>query len=139
MIRRITVQSCPVCKEELIRGESDFIKIGSPLVTCYKCGRTYKTHLRTEWCHYSPKIRPFLLPLFFALGVMLMSLSKGFWGALLGALMGFGIGIVFFGIPNLVRIISSIVRMRKPEYLRKLLDHGVIFQFEYDERMKGRK
>ena len=139
MVRRITVQSCPVCKEELIRGESDFIKIGSPLITCYKCNRTYTTHLRVEWCHYTPKIRPFLLPLFFALGTALLSLSNGLWRTLLGALMGFTIGIVLFCLPNLFRIFFSISRMRKPEYLQKLLTHGVITQFEYDQRMKNRK
>ena len=139
MVRRITVQSCPICKEELIRGESDFVKIGSPLVTCCKCGRTYKTHLRTEWFRYSPKIRPFLLPLFFALAMMLMGAQGGLWGAVLGAFMGFAIGIVLFCIPNLVRISASMARMRKPEYLKELLDHELIFQFEYDELMKRTK
>ena len=139
MVRHIIRQSCPACNIELVSGELGFTKIGSPLVTCYRCNKTYTTHLRVEWCHYSPKIRPFLIPLFFALGTMLLSLSKGLLGALLGALMGFTIGIVLCGLPNLFRIVSSILRMRKPEYLKKLLDHGVIQQSEYDMRMKNKR
>lgn len=139
MVRNIIQQSCPFCKIELIRGESDFTKIGSPLVTCYRCNRTYTTHLRVEWCHYKPKIRPFLVPLFFALGVTLLSLSKGLLGALVGGLMGFLIGLVLFCLPNLFRIFSSIARMCKPDYLQKLLAHGVIPQSEYDMRMQNKR
>lgn len=41
-----------------------------------------------------------------------------------------------FRLPTLFRIVASSARMRKPEYLKQLLDYGVITQFEYDQRTK---
>lgn len=140
MRRYIKRESCPVCKIELIRGELGSEKIGSPLVTCYKCGRTYTTNLRVEWCHYEHKLRVFFIPLFMAFGCILMGLSSKNVLAILGAgLLGFFFGIVTCCLPNMFRILASILRMRKPDYLKKLLDHRVINQTEYDLRMKNKR
>lgn len=134
----IRKEYCPACKRELIRGDAGSTKIASPLVTCSYCGKTSRTHLNAEWCHTERKVLRFGPGYFMALGGFLVSLeNKGVLGALLMALCAFLIYMGIFHIPTLIRIIASNARMRKPEYLKQLLDYGVITKFEYDMRTTG--
>ena len=134
----IRKEYCPACKRELIRGDAGSTKIASPLITCSYCGKISRTYMNAEWCHIERKALRFWPGYGMALGGFLVSLeNKGVLGALLMALCAFLIYMGIFHIPTLIRIIASNARMRKPEYLKQLLDYGVITKFEYDMRTTG--
>lgn len=133
---RITyhVQSCPACNKQLLKVQAGTTLIGSPLITCKKCGRTYRTELRTEWYQYQNKwvvfIWPILLPTIFLLASLFMEdIAVGVFGALFLALP---LGLVMSG-KETIRIIQSKKRMRDQAYLSQLLQMRIISVDEYME------
>lgn len=131
------VQSCPKCGKRLLKVAAGGQIIGSPLLTCKGCGRTYKTDLRAEWYNYASKWTLWGIPLIIT-GTML----------LVGMLMGdpaIGIMAAFFGLifglcmtaKDLVRMLQSKKRMRDPQYLAKLLEYGLITADEYETFMRS--
>ena len=138
----IRKEYCPACKRELIRGDAGSTKIASPLITCSYCGKISRTYMNAEWCHTERKVLRFWPGYGMAAGGFLLGLENpllvtGVLGALLKALVCFLFYMGLFHIPTLIRIIASNARMRKPEYLKQLLDYGVITKFEYDMRTTG--
>ena len=125
------IQSCPKCQKQLLKVMAGTTIIGSPLITCKKCGTTYKTNLRTEWYNYQPKYMLWLLPLLLtvsmlAVGVVMGEPAIGVAAAIFGLLFGLG-----FTIKDLIRMIKSKKRMRDPKHLENLLLYGVISPAEY--------
>lgn len=126
------VQSCPHCGKRLLKVAAGGQIIGSPLLTCKQCGRTYKTDLRTEWYNYPSKAMLWAMPLIIA-GVMLlvgMVMGEPAIGVL-AAIIGLIIGLCI-SFKDVVRMIQSKKRMRDPQYLDQLLQYGAITQSEYE-------
>ena len=128
------VQSCPACNKQLLKVQVGTTLIGSPLITCKKCGKTYHTELRTEWYQYQNKwvvfIWPILLPIVFLLvGLFMQDMAVGVFGALFLALP---IGLFMSG-RETIRIIQSKKRMRNQSYLSQLLQMRIISVDEYRE------
>ena len=135
-----TVQSCPRCGKRLLRQDAGTIRIGSPLLHCRKCDQYYRTNMRQEWCHMQGKAWHFLRwPVLLAIlfGISMTFTAKHILGLLAGALGGIVFGLVFC-IPDLCRLVSSLVRMRNPDHLRRLRDHGIISPDEYEDRLDAR-
>ena len=135
-----TVQSCPRCGKRLLKQDATIIKIGSPLLHCRKCKQYYKTNMRQEWYQIKNKkwhifqIPVLLMPVF---GLAMLFTSKHILGLLVGALGGFIIGMIL-RIPEMFRLIGSMIRMRDPKYLRLLRDHGIISSDDYERRLDER-
>ena len=135
-----TVQSCPKCGKRLLRQDASTVRIGSPLLHCRRCDRYYRTDMRQEWCHMGGKAWYFLRwPVLLAIifGIAMVFTAKHILGLFAGALGGIVFGLVFC-IPDLFRLIASVRRMRNPNYLRRLRDHGVISSDEYEARLDAR-
>lgn len=135
-----TVQSCPLCGRKLLKQDETIIRIGSPLLHCRNCHRYYKTNMRQEWFQIPNKVQHFLMFSFILMPLCALSFlftTKDIRGLLVGAVGGFVLGLLL-KIPELFRLVGSLIRMRNPEYLRRLRDHGIISQEEYDTRLDAR-
>ena len=125
------IQSCPKCRNQLLKVMAGTTIVGSPLITCKQCGTTYKTNLRTEWYNYQYKYTIWLLPLLIPsfgliVGAAMGEPAIGVMAAIL--MLPFGLG---FAIKDLIRMIKSKKRMRDPKHLENLLLYGVISPAEY--------
>ena len=130
------VQFCPKCNKRLIKIPANSVIIGSPLLTCNYCGSVYRTNLRVEWYRYEKKWLVFALPLLLAALMFVIGLFMGEPAiGVFSAIFGFIIGLCISG-RDIFRMIQSKKRMRDPEYLKKLLEYGVISQIEYDSLAK---
>lgn len=130
-----TVQSCSRCGKRLLKVES-----GSLLLICNKCGITYRTNLREEWYQYQPKRLIFRWSVILSLVFMMAGCSGAgnVYGLLAGAVFGILIGLCISTV-DFVRILLSKRRMRRAEYLRKLLDYQAISWSEYEQFSKNAK
>nr|MBR4280966.1 hypothetical protein [Clostridia bacterium] len=134
-----TVQSCPNCNKRLLKVAAGSYLIGSPLITCKKCGKTYRTDLRVEWYRYPTKWTLWAIPLIMAVGILIVGAlmgepAIGIMGAIFGLLFG-----LCFTIKDVVRMIRSKRRMKEPEYLAKLLLYGAVSIDEYEQFMQQAK
>lgn len=130
------VQSCPHCGKKLLKVTAGAFIIGSPLITCKKCGKTSITLLRKEWYEYPSKWTLWALPLIMAGGILLVGTlmgdpAIGIMGASFGLLLG-----LCFTIKDIIRMLKSKKRMRDPEYLAKLLMLNLISTEEFDQFMR---
>lgn len=125
------VQSCSKCGKKLLEVPAGGTIIGSPLITCKKCGITYRTQLRVEWYKYEPKWMVFSLPLILAALLMLVGtiMSDAAIG-IMAAIFGLLIGLCISG-RDIIRMLQSKKRMRDANYLRQLLQFQVIELDEY--------
>lgn len=129
------VQSCPKCNKKLLKVAAGAYIIGSPLITCKKCGNTYRTNLRKEWYEYPTKWTLWGLPLIITSGMLLVGLLMGEPAiGIVAAIFGLFLGLCFT-IKDIVRMVKSKKRMKDPEYLAKLLLYGVISKEEYEQFM----
>ncbi len=133
------VQSCPVCGKRLLKVAQGAQLIGSPLITCNHCGKTYRTDLRVEWVDYGQKWQlwgiPLLVPaLMFVLGAIMANAALGIMAAILGLI----IALCISG-KDVVRMIKSKKRMNDPAYIQKLFEYGVITEFQRDDYLKNAK
>ena len=127
------VQSCPHCNKKLLKVAAGMYIIGSPLITCPKCDKTYRTDLRVEWYKYPTKWILWAMPLIMSGSILLGGTLLGepvigIVGAIFGLLLG-----LCFTIKDIVRMVKSKKRMKNPEYLTKLLLFGVISADEYKQ------
>lgn len=131
------VQSCPRCGTKLLKVPAGGQIIGSPLITCKKCNNTYRTDLRVEWYQYKQKWLVFALPLILAAFLLVFCmLMADVETGVLGAILGFVVGLCISG-RDIVRMIRSKLRMRKPEYLKQLAEYGVISEEEYTRHVQN--
>lgn len=132
-----TVQSCPVCHKQLLKVTTGSTIIGSPLITCKKCGRTYRTDLREEWYQYDHKWQLWAMPFIItAIGFVVGMLIEGMAIAIMASAFMFIFGLCW-SLKDLIRMFKSKKRMRNPEYLAQLLVYGVLTPGEYEEFMKN--
>ena len=120
------IQSCPRCGKKLLKVAQGGVLIGSPMITCKKCGQTYKTDLRVEWDDYPAKWQvwglPILLPvLMFVIGAIMANAALGIMAAIVGLLISLG-----FFIKDGIRILKSKKRMKDPAYINQLFAYGII-------------
>ena len=121
------IQSCPKCGKRLMKGTPGTVAVGSPLLTCRKCGTTSRTDLRQEWCFCQSKWQVFLMPMIMALAPLLMVPFIDDPAVLVFAELFLFLPIAaVLLLLQLVRIMLSIRRMKNPEYIRKLCRYGVI-------------
>lgn len=125
------IQSCANCKRELIRVDAGTTKIGSPLITCPHCGTVNPTKLRVEWYAYPTKWLSLSWPIILGGGLLITGFfmgepAVGAFAAIIGALVGLCISL-----STIVRMIASMRRMRNPDYLEKLLAHGVLSEAQF--------
>lgn len=133
---RVQIQTCPQCKTELVRVPMGGA-LGSPLVRCEKCGRVYRTILRSEWYNFSSKWKAWLAPLLFFCIPAALGMTMWDTDIRLGLMMA-GLGLfmaLINGIPWLKAISASKKRMRDPEYLKQLLQYNAISRENYDKFM----
>ena len=133
------VQSCPLCKKELLRVQQGTKEIGSPLLPCPRCKITFRTDMRVEWCHYELKWFWYLLPLLLAVGMLVVGalmgeLAIGIMASFLGLIIGLCMSLA--KVPAIVR---SKKRMKDPGYLSQLLEYKVLTKAEYDDFMAKAK
>ena len=130
------VETCPQCRKKLLKVPLGFTVIGSPLITCRRCGAACKTDLRTEWYNHPAKWTVWGIPLIVTASLLAAGTLTGEPAIGIMAIC-FALPILlFFTVRDIIRIILSKRRMRNPSYLRELLDHGLITQPEYDRFMK---
>lgn len=113
-----------------------FIPVKSPLVTCRYCGTTFRTELRSEWCHFSDKqAAPIIAGIIAAVALVFLFLDflKGDMSESLGTIQ-FLLWIAFFLLlRDGLRILLSKQRMKDPDYLKQLLQYEVIDEAEYQK------
>lgn len=124
------VQSC-VCGKELLRIPSGSQEIASPLVTCPKCGKIYRTDMRVEWYAYPRKwsvfiVLPLIVVVMFLVGAVMYDAVIGIMAALFGLIIG-----LFITMKDVFRIIKSKNRMRSAGYLDQLNQAGLITPADY--------
>jgi len=131
-----TIQSCPRCGKKLLKVTTGAVLIGSPLITCKKCGVTYRTDLRVEWYRFPQKWTIFALPAIIAAVILLMGFlfmvksEEDILIVILVAFFGFFVGLCFT-VRDVIRMLQSKRRMRDAAYLQRLLQFGVISREEY--------
>ena len=131
------IQSCPRCGKKLLKVAAGATLIGSPLITCKGCGRTYKTDLRQEWYDYERKAMVFVVPailpiIMLIVGAVMENLALGVMAAIFGLIIS-----LCFIAKDVYRIIMSKRRMRDAKYLEQLLQYNAITQREYEEFKKS--
>ncbi|MBQ8653389.1 MAG: hypothetical protein IJ507_00495 [Clostridia bacterium] len=133
---RYMVLSCPNCHTRLLKVPAGTTIIGSPLLQCKSCGRTYRTDLREEWYKYGQKWQLIGIPLI-AAGVMLLvgALMENLAIGILAAALGFIIGL-YITLKDVVRMIKSKKRMRSAAYLKQLLAYRAITPEDYERFMR---
>ena len=131
-----SLQRCPNCNMEQFKIRAGFIPVKSPLVTCRYCGTTFRTELRSEWCHFPNKMVSLYLAGCIAVAslvVLLWDFLNGDMSRALGAIQ-FLLWIAFFLLlRDGLRILLSIQRMKDPDYLKQLLQYQVIDEAEYQQ------
>ena len=132
-------QTCPYCKKRLLTVSVGSQIIGSPLITCRKCGRTYRTNLRTEWYEYPQKWTLVGIPLIVTFTMLLTGCLMG--DSAIGIITAFLALIISlcFSIKNLIRMIVSKKRMRNAKYLAQLLHYDLITSEQYENFMRKAK
>lgn len=133
------IQSCPVCGKRLLKVAQGATIIGSPLIKCKHCKRTYRTNLREEWVDYDHKwqfwVIPLLLPiLLFVIGAIISDITIGICAGVFGLILGLGLFI-----KDGIRIIKSIRRMKNPAYLDELVKYGILSEGMRQFYLNGRK
>ena len=129
------VESCPHCNKKLLKVVAGAYIIGSPLITCKKCGNTCKTDLRKEWYQYPTKWTLWAIPLVLSVGILLTGVCMGEPAiGIMGAIFGLFFGLCFT-VKDVIRMIKSKKRMRDREYLEKLLRYQIISRAEYEQWM----
>lgn len=130
------VQSCPHCGKKLLKVAAGAYIIGSPLITCKKCGGICRTALRKEWYEYPTKWTLWALPVLIAGGILLTGACMGEPAiGVMGAIFGLVLGLCFT-VKDVIRMLKSKKRMRNREYLARLLMYDVISAAEYEQLMK---
>lgn len=128
-----TVQSCPKCDKKLLKVMTGTVLVGSPLITCKKCGDTYRTDLRVEWYKYPNKMTLFLVPLLIPVGLLLTgTIMEDLVIGIMAAILGIFISLSLV-IPELIRVFRSKKRMKDKAYLQRLLLAKEISMDEYEE------
>ena len=131
------IQSCPRCGKKLLKVAAGAVLIGSPLITCKGCGRTYKTDLRQEWYDYERKAMVFVVPAILPIIMLIVgTVMENLALAVMAAIFGLIISLCFIG-KDVYRIIMSKRRMRDVKYLDQLLQYNAITQREYEEFKKS--
>ena len=134
-----TVQSCPICGKKLLRVVTGGVLIGSPLITCKKCGTTCRTDLRVEWYKYPAKKGIFIIPALIPVAMLLVCMLMGDpAGGVMGALFG-GVFSICFLTKDVIRILRSKKRMRSKEYLQRLLIAQILSTDEYIQFLREAK
>ena len=130
--RKYIIESCPKCGHQLLKVSADSAEIGSPLITCPSCSTVCRTRMRMEWYHYDMKWMVYARPLIMTVVMIAVAfvLRRPEWAVGSGA-FGFIIGLCIV-LRDLGRINESKKRMSDPEYVKQLLQHGVINQSEYE-------
>ena len=133
------VQSCPICGKKLLKVAQGATLIGSPLITCSKCGKTYLTDLRVEWVDFPRKWQIWAIPLIvpsmmFVVGAIMENAALGIMAAIVGLIIA-----LFISGKDVVRMLNSKKRMKNPEYLSKLVAYGVITENQKNEYLTSRK
>ena len=134
------VQNCPKCGKKLLKVPAGGPIIGSPLLKCKRCGSIYKTDLRAEWYAYPWKKTLWIIPPLLIGGMLLFGVLFGLVIddiaiGVASSILGIVIGLCVVG-REIVRMLLSKRRMRNPQYLAQLLEHGVITQSEYEAFMR---
>lgn len=126
------IQSCPRCGRKLLKAPAGSTLIGSPLITCKGCSRTYKTSLRNEWYEYDHKATIFIVPAILPIIMLVVGMFIGEPAiGVMAAIFGLIIALCFL-IKDGIRIIMSLRRMKNTAYLNQLLQYGAISQQEYE-------
>ncbi len=126
------IQSCPRCGKRLLKVAAGSTLIGSPLITCKGCGKTYKTSLREEWYEYEHKATIFIVPAIIPIGMLVVGMFMGEPAiGVMAAIFGLIIALCFL-IKDGIRIIMSLRRMKDAAYLDQLLQYDAISQREYE-------
>ena len=126
-----TIQSCPRCGKKLLKVTTGSVLIGSPLITCKKCGTTCRTNLRAEWYKHPAKKTVFVVPAILPFGLLLLGLFVGDpETAIFTALFGVIFSVCFLT-KDVIRILLSKKRMRSKAYLQRLLMAQMISMDEY--------
>ena len=125
-----TLQRC-ACGRELVKVPTGGKEIGSPFVTCPRCGKNYITDLRVEWYAYPIKWLFFSIPFLIALVMLVMGFlmedaALGVMAAIIGLILG-----ICINLKDLFRIIKSTTRMRSAGYLERLRLAGLISPEDY--------
>lgn len=127
------VQSCPKCGKKLLEVPAGSTIIGSPLITCKRCGTTCHTQLQVEWYKYQPKWLVFGLPLIIAAAMLVVgALMEDLAIGIMAAILGLVIGLCTSG-RDFIRMLQSRKRMRDANYLRQLLLIHEITPAEYEK------
>lgn len=126
------VLSCPVCGKKLLKVAQGAVLIGSPLITCKRCERTYPTSLRVEWIDYPHKwllwAFPLILPaLMFVIGGLAINAEIAGLAAAFGLIVG-----LCFSFKNVIRMLKSKKRLKDPAYIHKLFEYGAITEITRD-------
>ena len=130
------IQSCSRCGKQLFKAPAGSVSLGSPLLTCKRCGISYVTDMRKEWVDYPVKGVFLLLPLIFPLIGLITSLIVG--DEVIGVitiLFSSAIGLCYF-LVHLIQVLASKKRMKDSDYLTKLLSMGAISDADYQRYME---
>ena len=134
------LNQCPLCGKTLYKKGANAIAIGSPLLKCKRCKKTYVTDLRCEWYKCTRKTSYILVwPITMIVLVAIMFLVGLIAGDEDYLLVGLFSGILLIPIMligwifSLFKIIMSNRRMKRKSYLEELLDAGVIDLKEFAE------
>ena len=126
-----TILSCPNCGRKLLKVPTGGILIGSPFVTCKKCGTTCRTDLRVEWYKYPAKKSVFVIPVLIPVAMLLTGIFMGDAAiGIMAALFGAVFGLCWLS-KDLFRIFRSRKRMQDKEYLQRLLANQLISIDDY--------
>lgn len=126
-----TMQSCSSCGTELLSVPTGSPEIGSPLITCRHCDKTYRTNLRVEWYAYRHKWLIYgMAPLLFVTMTLFGSIMSDPVIGIMAGFLGLFIGLCMT-IKEIPRIVKSKRRMRSAAYLNQLNEYALISPEDY--------